>query len=480
MSNFIPMLSSSPPPIDDGGNDDWGEDGFGGFQDASSTQNDFGEFATFNSVQEDSEELSTTGKSSGVKETLPDNDCKLNGNISERIICDQESNIPQAVASGTSPRGGHNRVSSDEGFADFQSVPKPASCDDDSNTSRSHNGNGSQDADSDGKNDPPHSACDNSSVSQPAGALSCEAQTVDNTSQDSVTDSGLCSDMSPGAKCEDYPEFPNQKDSSQVVSPQGSSYCAHTESTSENSLSVEKKISSEDDLPSESRSNIESLTCSGESNSVVEGEMKEDSNTDSESGACNSVKLACSSNNHDSSEEDKVNCENVNSVDESEGDKDCQQSNSTHSDAVEGTAESERCLENDCQVVKENSGDNPNNKSSIPDTPETNNRVDSQLKGDNGTPEVSDKESVKTNESDDEANVKEDTSGKSEENQDSPEDEFGTFDSFRNTSELNLRQSISEDFDDFQEAEDGDTSLAKTADDNEDGNGLTFRTETGE
>ena len=64
--------------------------------------------------------------------------------------------------------------------------------------------------DSNGNSNPTHPACDNSSVSEPAGAT-CEAQTIDNTSQDSVADSGLCSDMSPGAKCEDYQSLPTRK-----------------------------------------------------------------------------------------------------------------------------------------------------------------------------------------------------------------------------------------------------------------------------
>ena len=87
MSNFIPMLSSSPPPIDDGeARDDWDDNDFGGFQDAATGgTDDFGNFATFNSVQDESDEPSATNKSAGMKEVLS-NDHKLNGNISERYI----------------------------------------------------------------------------------------------------------------------------------------------------------------------------------------------------------------------------------------------------------------------------------------------------------------------------------------------------------------------------------------------------------
>ena len=74
--------------------------------------------------REDSNERPTAEKLTGVKETLSDNASKVNGNISERFICDQESNIPSELKAESPPRG-HNRVASDEGFADFQSVPKP-------------------------------------------------------------------------------------------------------------------------------------------------------------------------------------------------------------------------------------------------------------------------------------------------------------------------------------------------------------------
>ena len=39
--------------------------------------------------------LLPAGKPTGVKEALSDNASKVNGNISERFICDQESNIPR-------------------------------------------------------------------------------------------------------------------------------------------------------------------------------------------------------------------------------------------------------------------------------------------------------------------------------------------------------------------------------------------------
>ena len=69
---------------------------------------------------------------------------------------------------------------------------------------------------------------------------------------------------SPGAKCEDYPEFPNQKDPSHSVSPQGSKDCAHTESTSTDSSVSADKRSPSDSLPAGNRSNHYSVTCSGE------------------------------------------------------------------------------------------------------------------------------------------------------------------------------------------------------------------------
>ena len=485
------MLSSSPPPIDDGGHDDWGDDGFGGFQEASSNQDDFGDFATFNSVQEDSNESPTAGKPTGVKETLSDNDRKVNGNISERFICDQESNIPPVLKAESPPKG-HNRVASDEGFAEFQSVPKPESslCND-SKSSPSQNGDGSQHADSNGNSNPTHPACDNSSVSHPAGAT-CEAQTVDNTSQDSVADSGLCSDMSPGAKCEDYPEFPNQKDPSHIVSPQGSTDCAHTESTLYSSMSADKK-SSDDDLPSESRSTSESLTCSGESDSVMKEDTKEQGNSDSDTGTCEPVKPTSSNINHDCSHEDNVNCESVSATEarreelseEIEHDKDSQQSNIANSDTLQDISYNKGHLETDCQPTQDNDvnrDDIPNQDSETIDALENKDSVHSGEES--AAPECSDRDSIKTTDSEDKENEEENRDKKAVENKDSPEDEFGTFGSFRNSSDLQFRQSGSDDFDDFQEAEDmdgfGTTPLAKPADnDDDDGNELTFRAATG-
>ena len=489
MSNFIPMLSSSPPPIDDGGHDDWGDDGFGGFQDASSKQDDFGNFATFNSVQEDLDEPPTAGRPAGIKETLSDNDRKVSGNISERFICDQESNIPPALEADSPPRG-HNRVASDEGFADFQSIPKPESslCNDNKN-SPSQNGDGSRHADSDGNSNPTHPACDNSSISQPAGAT-CEAQTIDNTSQDSVTDSGLCSDMSPGAKCEDYLEFPDQKYPSHIISPQGSTDCAHTESTLDSSISADKKSS--DDLPSESRSKSESLTCSGESDSVVKEDTKEHSTSNSDIGTCEPMEPVSSNINRDCSTEGNVNCESVteasgDGLSEDTGqDKHSQQSNSANSDTLQDVSQNEGHLETDCQPTqdnKENRDDIPSQDSKTIDVPESRDSIHSEQES--ATPECSDRDSIQTNESEDKETEEENKDGKTKENNDSPEDEFGTFGSFRNTSDLQFRQSVSEDFDDFQEAEDvggfGTTPSAKgeDRDDDDDGNELTFRAATG-
>ena len=481
------MLSSSPPPIDDGGHDDWGDDGFGGFQDASSNKDDFGDFTTFNSVQEDLDEPPTAGRPSGVKETLPDNDRKVNGNISERFICDQDSHIPPALEADIPPRG-HNRVASDEGFADFQSIPKPKS---DSKNSPSQNGDSSRHADSDGNSNPTQPSCDNSTVSQPAGTT-CEAQTVDNTSQDSVADSGLCSDMSPGAKCEDYLEFPNQKDPSHIFSPQGSTDCAHTESTLDSSISADKK-SSDDNLPSESRSTSESLTCSGESDSVVKEDTKELSTSNSDIGTCEPMEPVSSNINHDCSTEGNVNCENVSATEANRDgsskdmgqDKHSQQSNSANLDTLQDVSENEGHLETDCQPKqdnKENRDDIPSQDSKTIAAPESQDSVDSEQES--ATPECSDRDSIQTTESEDKGSEEGKKDGKAIENNDSPEDEFGTFGSFRNSSDLQFRQSVSEDFDDFQEAEDvdgfGTTPSAKGEDhDDDDGNELTFRAATG-
>lgn len=50
MSNFIPIVSSSPPPLEDtGGFDDWGDDDdFGGFMAADQTQNEWNNSQTYN------------------------------------------------------------------------------------------------------------------------------------------------------------------------------------------------------------------------------------------------------------------------------------------------------------------------------------------------------------------------------------------------------------------------------------------------
>jgi hypothetical protein len=50
MSNFIPIVSSSPPPLEDtGGFDDWGDDDdFGGFMAADQTQNEWNNSQPYN------------------------------------------------------------------------------------------------------------------------------------------------------------------------------------------------------------------------------------------------------------------------------------------------------------------------------------------------------------------------------------------------------------------------------------------------
>lgn len=54
MSNFIPIVSSSPPPLEDtGGFDDWGDDDdFGGFIAADQTQNEWNNSQTYNKTED--------------------------------------------------------------------------------------------------------------------------------------------------------------------------------------------------------------------------------------------------------------------------------------------------------------------------------------------------------------------------------------------------------------------------------------------
>ena len=472
------MLSSSPPPIDDGEvHNDWGDDDddFGGFQDAATGhKEDFGNFATFNSVQDDPDGPSMN-KSVGMKDALS-NDYKVNGNISERFICDQERNIPEPQ--GDIPVKGHNRVASDEGFLDFQSVPES------SLSKQLQSNDGDQHVDSDLKSNSTSPACDNSCVNQPAGASS-ETQTIDNTSQDSVTDSGLCGDMSPGAKCEDYPEFPNQKDPSHIVSPQGSKDCANTSSIATDSSIPANKKSSSDILPPENHSNSDTLTCSREidDDSALKSEITENTISRTETDNSQSFQTVPSNSTvecSNSSEEGDVDSQNIDAItpNSDQGTED----NTTDGDG--NSHELKNAKTQELKNAETQDSDDKNDKTvkglSKSDSKE---ELENILNKDNETDHIAqnkdptlahlEEESVDPNYSDkdDEKSNEEssDTERTPPENQDSPEDEFGTFGSFRNASDLQFRQSISED--DFQEAEedvDGFGTLKTGNEDDED------------
>ena len=73
----------------------------------------------------------------------------------------------------------------------------------------------------------------------------------------------------------------------------------------DSSISADKK-SSNDDFPSESRSTSDSLTCSGESDSVVKEDSKEPGNSDSNTGTFEPVKPTTSNIDHGCSHEDTL------------------------------------------------------------------------------------------------------------------------------------------------------------------------------
>lgn len=147
MSTFIPILSSSPPPMDDdpSASDDWGDDEFGGFQTANA-----------NAVTDPESDLPVQGGG--------DSKFELSGNAEQGLTSASPVSVP-----GTFHQ------------SDILSKLTPSQ-------------DGQSDSHDDDLEDGPNL--------KPSTVPKSDAQ--DNTSQDSVvTDSGLCSDVSPGPKCED-------------------------------------------------------------------------------------------------------------------------------------------------------------------------------------------------------------------------------------------------------------------------------------
>ncbi|XP_064621806.1 protein starmaker-like isoform X3 [Lineus longissimus] len=230
MSNFIPMLSSSPPPLDDSQsfNDGWpqhnddDDDDFGGFTSAGTKSeestnfanfnsecpaevqkvkdlnshdhdnaNDFGGFADFKSGKDS--EPGWANFSSAHSDTSPNTD-------SQSGFADLSS----PASSGPpvlSPRLNDNEE--DDEFADFEQGPTKREILEnklDSDTPKRPNSVHFQRSE---KTDTPSGTETPGSERYPGFKKS----SIDNTSQDSIIDSGLSSDISPLPKSEDYPDF---------------------------------------------------------------------------------------------------------------------------------------------------------------------------------------------------------------------------------------------------------------------------------
>ncbi len=415
MSNFIPMLSSSPPPIDEAeppaawGDDD--DDDFGGFQDAVTEPGgqDFTASPRSSDTPPEPEPHPAAVKTAtGLHNSLPcHTDHRLNGNISENTsVCDPVESIPPTQTDAgpdSSCAKGHLRVSSDEGFSDCQSVPESTAtnrkldANENSSNVAGDSGSQSQSAQSSQLNEPQSQVrnCD-SNIDSTAG----ETQTVDNTSQDSVADSGLCSDLSPGAsKSEECPQFSSDH---RDPSPSQQSGSSHPESPQVGPAESGIETSSSGGEPSEHLPSSESP-----GRTVLE-----------------SKDAPCLSTLTEQSESTK-----------------CQKSDTKSSES-------------------EHESSSKHHKSDVDDNPA------SDSDGKTGRGELA---SDKGRSDPDSLNLPgavcaAEGGGESAE---SPEDEFGTFGSFRNSSDLHFRASVSEDFDDFHEAEDNGDIAVKDTDDKE-------------
>ena len=180
MSNFIPMLSASPPPLDEGPSfeDDWGDGGdFGGFQSAvgAAGENTENQFNTSNGeAGAGFRPIVTESGAGGAKS------CEWQGSCSSKVTHSNSNlSVHSALTEGPSSTQSSMHISNHSSghdsaiFSDeFQDDSKPV-----------HD----------------LKPLENNKVHK--------VDTQDNTSQESVTDSGLCSDISPVPKSEEYSDF---------------------------------------------------------------------------------------------------------------------------------------------------------------------------------------------------------------------------------------------------------------------------------
>ena len=254
MSNFIPILSSSPPPIDDTStfDDDWDHD-FGGFQSAgpSSTNANLGGFPAQPAglaAEQCFKPIQAQEKGSAPdKGSVNDVDwANFSGPAPPPVIdadfvafpINGNQSGPAVNASGTIT-GSETMASKDRGTLADSERALQNSVEESENEPNSEmdlplgsavertaaHGDGRKSprssSSSSGSQDDRHINTGEDFPTRSHEAKLSRPDTQDNTSQDSVTDSGLCSDISPVPKFEEYPDFGDNKSAEVEFSDEG-------------------------------------------------------------------------------------------------------------------------------------------------------------------------------------------------------------------------------------------------------------------
>ena len=224
MSNVIPFLSASPPPIDDPPslNDDWENDDFGGFQAAGPTGGTKPGLPGPQPSNTEQRCLQTTEKpNNGIMNDSPEEEWAdfsgpevvpppvVDGEFVAFPTDDSKTGSSSAV-SAKDVSLDHNLPAADlpahMGLQLRSTIDRTVAHGDGRKSPRSSSS-------STGSQDDRQNSCGEDFTARPHEPKFPKPDTQDNTSQDSVTDSGLCSDISPVPKFEEYPDFGDNKSS---------------------------------------------------------------------------------------------------------------------------------------------------------------------------------------------------------------------------------------------------------------------------